>query len=143
MNDTGVSLAQLPGRGLLKEFRETFLAAQAALVDADATTQSVKALFDQMAENPTSGEIATASLNQLTLMLKEWGKVLASSSKRTGPLQAAGIVGQVDQQSNLWLDKAAWLGFSLIAFFWVMYVLAKLTCHYFIEERKKEKREKR
>ena len=143
VNDTGVSLAQLPGRGLLKEFRETFLAAQAALVDADATTQSVKALFDQMAENPTSGEIATASLNQLTLMLKEWGKVLASSSKRTGPLQAAGIVGQVDQQSNLWLDKAAWLGFSLIAFFWVMYVLAKLTCHYFIEERKKEKREKR
>ncbi len=141
VNDTGVSLAQLPGRGLLKEFRETFLAAQAALVDADATTQSVKALFEQMAENPKSGEIATVSLNQLTLMLKEWRKVLASSSNRNGnrngPLQAAGIVGQVDQQSNQWLDKAAWLGFSLIAFFWVMYVFAKLACHYFIEKREK------
>jgi len=139
MGDVGVSLNQFSSplahdraiRELLKEVRETLLVTRAALGDANATTQSLNALIGQVAGNPQSASMVTSAITQLTNLLKEWNRLVSAPSYQTGVSQAVVIANQVDQQSNRFLKKVAWLGFSFIAFFWVMFVVSRIAYQYF------------
>jgi hypothetical protein len=142
INDASLNLARLPNplaqestiRGLLKEVRETLLIMRTTLGDANSTIQSVNSLTDQMSDNPQPTQLATAMVTQLTTLLKEWNHTLTSSAHQKGVSQAAAIANQVGQQSNGFLKKAAWLGFGLITFFWVMFLLSKIAYYYFLQK---------
>jgi hypothetical protein len=140
MSDIGLNLVSFPSplaqestiKVLLKDVRETLLAMRTTLGDANSTVHSVNALMDQMSDHPQSTRLAIAMTSQLTTLLKEWNHILSSSAYREGVSQAAAIANQVDQQSNRFLNKVAWLGFSLIAFFWVTFFLSKVAYQYFL-----------
>jgi hypothetical protein len=65
-------------------------------------------------------------------LLKEWNYILSSDAYHKGISQAAALANQVDQQSNQFLKRVAWLGFSLIAFFWMMFFLSKVAYQDFL-----------
>jgi hypothetical protein len=134
VSDTNLSLSQLPSepaiRDVLKEVRETLSATRATLADANATSHSVDVLMSRMMEHPQATQLATNAVTQLTALLKEWNHLLSSPSYKMGVSKAADVASVVDQQSNRLLKKVAGLGFSLIAFFWMMFVLAKLAYRY-------------
>ena len=140
MDDVGLNLARLPSplahepsiRALLQEVRETLLVTRTTLADANATTRSVNELMGRLSGNPQSARLATAALTRLTDLLKEWNRLLSSASYKNGVSQAASLANVLDQRSNRFLMKLAWLGFSLIAFFWMMFVLSNLAYQYFL-----------
>lgn len=140
VEDAGLSLAQLPSlsgnertiRALLEEFQQTLHTTQAALGDANSTVKSVGALLRQISDDPQGANSATAAITQLTVLLKEWNRLVSSAPYQKGVSQMAGIAAQVNAESNRFLKRLTWLAAGLIAFFWAMYVFSKLTYQYFL-----------
>ena len=140
MDDAGLNLAKLPAAmgnkrelsDLLKEVRQTLLVLHSASADARETVRSVGTLMDQVSKNPQTAQSASATITQLTALLKEWNHLLTSTSSQRGASQMAGIAGNVDQVGNQFLSKLAWIGAGLITLFWLLFFVAKLSYQYFL-----------
>jgi hypothetical protein len=130
-DDAGLNLSRL---SVPKELQQTLLAARATLDDANSTLKSLTTLMKKLSDRPVATESARAIVTQLADLLREWNRLLSSASGQKGMSQMAGVADQLNQQSNRFIEKLAWLGAALIAFFWMMYALSKLAIHYVLSK---------